>query len=174
MTTDYAPPGFLDTATVMCRNMMSGPTTIAADARRNYEILFQGRGHPDGEDVQPIPEALLRTPQFARALRQGIFEVVEGDDHPVVVAAMAKQTDAFRRRNASQETAARESLEAPHAADIIVAMCIGPGARDGLACGEQVPVKELEQAGRPPLCDRHRQLSARCVKRGDGPWVLEA
>lgn len=167
-------PSMLDTSTVMCQNQMTGPTVIAADAKRNYEIIFQGKGHPDGEDVQAIPEYLLRTPQFQKALRQGIFKVIEGDDHPIVVAAMRRQTDAFQKRMAADNLAAREVLDEAADNDIVIVTCIGPGSREGAVCGEQVPVKDKDQAGRPPLCDRHQHLSDFCFKRGSNPWVLDA
>jgi hypothetical protein len=170
---DTASPTAGDALAVMCQNQMSGPTVIAADAKRNYETIFAGKDDPDGNDVQPIPDALLRTISFQRALRQGVLRVIEGEDHPVVVQAMNRQTDTFRNRMKAQETADREVIDSPSEDDILVVNCIGPGTREGTACGEQVPVKSKDAAGRPPLCDKHRQLSDRCVKRGDGPWVLE-
>jgi hypothetical protein len=170
---DTASPTAGDALAVMCQNQMSGPTVIAADAKRNYETIFAGKDDPDGNDVQPIPDALLRTISFQRALRQGVLKVIEGEDHPVVVQAMSRQTTSFRDRMKAQETAAREVIDAPSEDDILVAICIGPGTREGTTCGEQVPVKSKDAAGRPPLCSRHAQLSDRCVKRGDGPWILE-
>ena len=170
---DTATPTAGDALAVMCQNQMPGPTVIAADAKRNYETVFAGKDDPDGNDVQPIPESLLRTIAFQRALRQGVLLVVEGTDHPVVVQAMSRQTDAFRNRMQAQETAARESIDQPSENDILVVICIGPGTREGTPCGDQVPVKSKDAASRPPLCGKHTQLSDRCVKRGDGPWILE-
>jgi hypothetical protein len=169
---ETALPGPGDALSVMCENQMSGPTVIAGDARRNYEVVFGGKGHPDGEDVQPIPEALLRTVQFQRAISRGVLKVVEGSDHPVVVQALARQSDSFAKRMQAQDVAAREVLDSPAAADIVVVNCFGPGSRPGAVCGEQVPVRSGD-TGNPPLCDRHAGLKDRCVKRGDGPWVLE-
>jgi hypothetical protein len=165
-------PGALDALAVMCANQMQGPTIIAADAKRNYEVTFGGRGDPDGNDVQPIPEALLRTIQFQRAISQGILKVIEGSDHPVVQQALARQSDSFARRTAAQDVAAREVLDAPADNEITVVNCIGPGTRKSAVCGEQVPVRHGD-SGKPPLCDRHQALKDRCVKRGDGPWTLE-
>jgi hypothetical protein len=169
---ETALPGAGDALSVMCQNQMSGPTVIAGDAKRNYEVVFQGKGHPDGEDVQPIPEALLRTIQFQRAISRGVLKVIEGADHPVVQQALSRQSDAFAKRMAAQDLAAREVLDAPADNDITVVNCIGPGSRDGAVCGEQVPLRQGD-TGRPPLCDRHQGLKDRCVKRGDGPWTLE-
>jgi hypothetical protein len=169
---DAALPNAGDALAVMCQNQMPGPTVIAADAKRNYEVVFQGKGHPDGEDVQPIPDALLRTIAFQRAISRGVILVVEGADHPVVQQALSRQSDAFARRMASQQVADREVLEQASAADILVVNCIGPGSRPGAVCGDQVPVKSGD-TGSPPLCDRHKGLADRCLKRGSGPWVLE-
>lgn len=169
---DTALPGAGDALAVMCQNQMSGPTVIAADAKRNYEVVFQGKGHPDGEDVQPIPEALLRTIQFQRAISRGVITVIEGVGHPVVQQALSRQSDAFARRMQAQQVSDREVLDAPAQNDITVVNCIGPGSRPGAVCGDQVPVRQGD-TGKPPLCDRHKGLSGNCVKRGDGPWVLE-
>lgn len=171
--TDTDLPTAGDGYAVMCQNQMSGVTVIAADAKRNYETIFAAKDDPDGNDVQPIPNALLNTIPFRRALSQGILIAVEGADHPVVMQAMSRQSDSFKRRNNAAETAAREVIDAPSDQDILVVLCIGPGTREGNVCGDQVPVKGKDAGSRPPLCDRHRHLSQMCLKRGDQPWVLE-
>lgn len=170
VTTDVLP---LTVSSVMVQNMMGGPTVIAADAKRNYEMIFAGKDDPQGEDVQEVPEELLRTKQFRDALRKGILAVVQGEDHPVVVAAMARQTSAFQQRMAKENLAAREVLDAVSDHDITVVTCIGPGSREGAVCGDMVPVKEKDQNSRPPLCDRHMHLADFAVKRGTQPWALE-
>lgn len=172
MTIQTDLPGAGDALAVMCQNQMEGPTVIAADAKRNYEVNFGRKGDPDGEDVQPIPEALLHTIAFQRAISRGILRVIEGEDHPVVQQALSRQSDAFAKRMKAQQVADREVLDAPAAADIVVLNCIGPGTRQGAVCGEQVPQRSGD-TGKPPLCDRHASLKDRCLKRGDGPWVLE-
>jgi hypothetical protein len=170
---DTALPGAGDALAVMCQNQMAGPTIIAADAKRNYEVVFGGKGDPDGNDVQPIPEALLRTIQFQRAISRGVLVVIEGADHPVVQQALARQSDAFAKRMKAQQVADREVLDAPADNEITVLNCIGPGSREGAVCGEQVPQRHGD-TGKPPLCDRHKGLANHCVKRGDGPWTLES
>lgn len=160
-------------STVMVQNMMSGPTVIALDAKRSYEMIFGGNGDPHGEDIQEIPEEMLRAKQFRDALRKGVFTIVEGHDHPAVVQAMARQTDSFRNRMAADDLAAREVIDAPHDGDLLVVTCIGPGSREGAVCGDMVAIKEKDQSARPPLCSRHSHLAERCVKRGSGPWKIE-
>lgn len=171
MTADLAIPGL--EPTVMCRNMMGGPTVIAANSKQEHEVIFGGRDHPDGDDIQPIPAELLRSPAFAKAIRQGILRVEAGADNPIIQAAMARQTDAFAKRMSADELKAREVLDSPAQNDMLVVVCIGPGTREGSACDEQVPVRASEQGSRPPLCSRHQHLSDFCVKRGSSPWVLE-
>jgi hypothetical protein len=173
VSADLAVPGAGLEATVMCRNMMGGPTVIAADAKRNYEVIFGGKGDPQGEDIQPIPDFLLRTPQFRKAIRQGILEVVEGEDNPIVQSALARQTSAFHNRMRADELRAREYIDQATDDDMIAVLCIGPGTRPGTECGNQIPVRVREQGSRPPLCDSHQHLAERCVKRGSSPWVLE-
>lgn len=170
VATDLEP---LTGSSVMVRNLMPGPTVIAADAKRSYELSFAGRDDPQGADIQEIPEELLRTKQFRDALRKRIFEVVEGAENPLVVQAMARQTDSFAQRMKAESVAAREVLDQAAQNDITVVSCIGPGPRDGIACGEQVPIRDRDSATAPPLCDRHRHLEGRCVKRGSQPWEME-
>jgi hypothetical protein len=172
VSADLAIPGL--EATVMCRNMMSGPTVIASDPKQTHEVIFQGKDDPNGEDVQPIPEEMKRSPAFARAIRQGILQVVAGEDDPIIKGALARQTDAFAKRMAADELKARESLDHKADSDLIVVTCIGPGPREGTTCEEQLPVRSADQGSRPPLCARHEHLSGLCVKRGSGPWQLEA
>lgn len=172
MTADVAVPGLDDT--VMCQNMMGGPTVIASDPKQTHEVIFQGHNHPDGEDVQPIPEDLMRTPQFRRAIRQGIIRAVSGENNPVIQSALARQSDAFHKRLAADELRAREVLDAPAEDDLIAVICIGPGTREGNTCEEQVPIRAREQGSRPPLCSRHQHLAEMCVKRGSSPWTLES
>jgi hypothetical protein len=160
-------------ATVMCRNMMAGPTVIASDPKQTHEVIFAGRDDPGGEDVQPIPEALVRSPAFVRAIRQGILAVVAGEDNPVIQAAMARQSGSFRDRMAADELKVREVLDAPSDNDMLVVACIGPGTREGLSCEEQVPVRARDKDSSPPLCDRHQHLADFAVKRGSRPWALE-
>lgn len=161
-------------ATVMCRNMMAGPTVIASDPKQTHQVVFGPKEDPNGEDIQPIPAELVRSPAFAKAIRQGILSVVAGEDNPVIVAALARQTDAFQKRIKADELKARESLDAPSQNDMVVVTCIGPGSRDGQACEEQVAVRAAEAGSKPPLCSRHEYLAEMAVKRGSQPWVLEA
>lgn len=159
--------------TVRCRNKMGGPTVIASDPKSTFEVRFEGLGDPDGGDIQLIPDEIARTPAFAKAISQGIFEVIEGEEHEAVKEALARQNDAFWRRARQDKDAALATLEAPADNDMIVINCIGPGPRPGAICGEEVPVRQREASLNPPLCARHAGLASQCLRRGNGPWVLE-
>jgi hypothetical protein len=152
---------------------MGGPTVIASDPKSTYEVRFEGADDPDGGDIQLIPEEIVRTPAFAKAISQGIFEVIEGEENEAVREALTRQNDAFWRRAKQDKDSAMATLEAPADNDMIVINCIGPGSRPGAICGEEVPVRQREAVLNPPLCARHAGLAAQCVRRGTGPWMLE-
>lgn len=158
---------------VICRNRMAGPTVISSDIKGTHEVVFQGRDDPGGEDYQILPEEILKTPQFSRAISKGILEVVQGEDDPIVAQALKRQTDAFWQRSQADAVAAREVLDAPQENDLIAVQCIGPGSRPGAVCGTDIPVRSREAQSSPPLCAAHESLKDRCVRRGDGPWTLE-
>jgi hypothetical protein len=160
-------------AIVVCRNRMSGPTVIASDQKSTHEVVFQGRGDPSGADYQPVPDAIVCTPQFARAVAMGILEVTQGTGNEAVKAALAAQSDAFWRRAEQDRSDALAVLETPADNDLISVACIGPGSRPGAVCGENIPVRARDAALAPPLCARHTGLAERCIKRGTGAWQLE-
>lgn len=165
----YPPP----MTTVIVQNMTAGPLVIASDPKATHEVRFGGKGSSDGSDFQHMPPEIVRTPAFARQLSLGTLRVVQGDDDPVVRAALQNQSDAFWKRAADEARAARETLDEVADNDYLVIQCIGPGTRPGAPCGENIPVQAKEAAGKVPLCDRHGHLKDRCVRRGDGPWILE-
>lgn len=157
---------------VVCRNKMAGPTVIASDQKSTHEVIFQGSGDQDGNDVQYVPEEIIKTPQFARAVSQGILEVIQGEDNAAVQLALQNQSDAFWRRAKAESDKAIESLDQPADNDLVVMPCIGPGSREGAVCGEDVPVRQRESMVNPPLCSRHAGLTESCVRRGSGAWQL--
>lgn len=158
---------------VRCRNKMGGPTVIASDPKQTFQVQFAGLGDPDGEDYQLIPQEIVNLPSFAKALSQGVLEVIEGEENDAVKAALAKQSESFWKRAKQETDSALAVLEAPADNDLVVINCIGPGSRPGAVCGEEVPVRQRETGLNPPLCARHTGLAAQCMRRGNGPWYLE-
>ena len=162
-------------APVMVRNKMAGPTVLASDPKSTHEVIWSGRGAPDGGDVQPVPEEILRTPAFARNLALGVIEIISGaEDNELASQALKVQSDAFWKRSAEQEETALASLEPAADNDLVAVACIGPGSRPGASCEEQIPVRARELNAAPPLCSRHLHLADQCIRRGTGPWQIEA
>lgn len=158
---------------VMCQNMTPGPLVIASSPKSDNEVIFQGKGSPDGNDVQPIPEGLLRSPAFGKAIKQGTLKVVEGADNPIVANALQAQSDAYWKRMDTDKLAALETLESPKDDDLVAVQCIGPGTREDTVCEDTIPVRAREKDNKPPLCTRHAHLLERCVRRGSGAWAVE-
>lgn len=158
---------------VICQNMTASVLVIASDPRRTHEVTFEGKGSPGGGDFQHMPREILATPAFARQIALGTLRVVQGEDDPVVVAALQHQSDAFWKRAEADKEAALASLDETADNDYLVLQCIGPGTRPDAPCGENIPVKAQDSGAKAPLCDRHAGLIDKCVRRGNGPWVLE-
>jgi hypothetical protein len=159
---------------VLCRNQTAGPLVIASDPKSTHEVIFSGLGDPGGGDVQPVPEELLRTPQFAKTVAMGLLKVEAGEDHEAVRHALQVQTDAFWKRAAQEKDAAMATLETAPDNDMIAIQCIGPGTRPDTRCEDTIPVRVRERDAVPPLCTRHAMLLERCVRRGAGAWTLES
>jgi hypothetical protein len=158
---------------VVVRNMTKGVLVIASDPKRTAEVTFGAKGSPDGDDYQHMPEEILRTPAFAKQLAIGTLAVVEGEDSPLVRAAVQNQANAFWKRAAQDADDALSVLDHEPDNDYLAVPCIGPGARAGATCGTEVPVKAASAGVQPPLCDLHIGLAERAVKRGSQPWVIE-
>ena len=143
MTVEAIAGPVLAPAAVVCRNMTRGVLVIASDPRRTHEVNFGAYDTSDGSDYQHMPPEIIRTPAFAKQIAIGTLVVIEGGEDPVADN------------------------------DYVTIQCIGPGTRADAVCGENIPRKATEVMVTPPLCDRHQGLKDRCMRRGDGPWLLE-
>lgn len=159
---------------VVCRNQTAGVLVIASDPRRTHEVNFGPVDASDGSDYQHMPPEIIRTPAFAKQIAIGTLTVVQGEDDPVVRAAMSRQSDAYWKRADEEKARSLSVLDEVADNDFVVVNCIGPGTRPDAPCGENIPRKSADVMNAPPLCDRHSALKDRCVRRGDGPWILEA
>jgi hypothetical protein len=158
---------------VVVRNNTKGVLVIASDPKRTHEVTFGAKGSPDGEDYQHMPEEILRIPAFARQLAIGTLSVVEGEDNPLVTAAIKHQADGYWKRAKQDADEALSVLDHEPDGDYLAIPCIGPGTRAGATCGTEVPVKASAAGAQPPLCDAHAGLAERAVRRGSQPWVIE-
>lgn len=173
MTVEAIAGPVLAPAAVVCRNMTRGVLVIASDPRRTHEVNFGAYDTSDGSDYQHMPPEIIRTPAFAKQIAIGTLVVIEGGEDPVVQAAMSRQSDAYWKRADDERAAALSTLDPVADNDYVTIQCIGPGTRADAVCGENIPRKATEVMVTPPLCDRHQGLKDRCMRRGDGPWLLE-
>ena len=80
----------------LVRNLERGPA-VFSDPPSNIAMEWQGRGDPNGLDVQPVPDALIENVNFLKAIQAGVFEVVEATD-PAVKEKLEAQMQAHQRR----------------------------------------------------------------------------
>jgi hypothetical protein len=78
---------------VAVRNLKTGPS-VFKDDETNVLIEWEGAGHPEGGDIQYVPDRLLDNVNFMSAVNKGVFAPVE--DEAAAAAAMRNQADATR------------------------------------------------------------------------------
>lgn len=142
---------------VPVRNAQPGPT-VFRDPPNDVTIRWEGSGDPRRQDWQYVPETYRNHSQFADMLRKGVL-VIETDDSAVAAAS----TPVAPSAGASLEEQAAAAFHRPEVNDFIQKACVGPGAREGAACGIGVPVRQSDLATIPPLCDTHKPLQASFV-----------
>lgn len=64
---------------VLVQNLEPGPT-VFTDLPKNLIIEWQGAGDKFGDDVQQVPDDIVDNMNFAKAVRSGIFEIVQASD----------------------------------------------------------------------------------------------
>lgn len=143
---------------VAVRNQESGPTVFSIP-EDNLQVEWQGRGDPEGGDVQYVPDSLLTNVQFDKVVRRGILQVI--GDEASANEAIDKQAAAYRGRADAAAAEAVASIEQAADNDLVQAPCIGPSNRGQGECGEPVPVREkdLRNNDAPVLCSRHVSLA---------------
>ena len=159
--------------TIVCQNMTNSVLVIASDPKRTHEVTFEGKDSPSGGDYQHMPREIVATPAFARQIALGTLRVVEGQEDPLVVSAMQRQSDSYWKRAEADKAEALSTLDQVADNDYLVINCIGPGTRPDAPCGENITVKAQEVGTKVPLCDRHAHLVDKCLRRGNGPWIRE-
>lgn len=142
---------------VAVRNSEGGPTVFSIP-ETNLQIEWQGKGDPNGGDVQYVPDDLLKNVQFDRMVRRGLFTVLAADE---AESSMDAQADAYRARTEAATAAAISSIDHQVNNDLVQAPCIGPANRGTGECGEPVPVrdKDIRLNEKPVLCSRHVGLA---------------
>lgn len=143
---------------LLVRNLQPGPT-VFADKASDTSIEWAGRDDPSGDDLQQVPEALLKDNiQFLRAVQRGVFEVVDPSED--TKALLDRQVNAWKERQSADTAQAQASIDPAANNDIISVPCVGPNSRGNGDCGEPVTVREKQSADRPPLCPMHESLAS--------------
>lgn len=149
--------------TVVARNRMDSITVLASDIKGTHSVEWAASGDPAGDDIQYIPEAVLDSVAFKRALARGVVELMEDASDPEVVEALAKQVAAFERRQAGAQEDAQAMIDRPTSRDHVSVLCVGPDNRGTGTCGEAVAISEKLLKDVPPLCPKHKNLAHQYV-----------
>lgn len=153
--------------TVVARNLMDGVTVLASDIKGTHTVEWAAKNDPKGNDIQYIPEPVMESVAFKRALARGVVELLESDTDPEVAEALVKQVAAFKQRQAGAQEEVREIIDRPTNRDHVSATCVGPDNRGTGTCGAAVAVPESALKDTPPLCSQHKELAPTFVPEVD-------
>lgn len=150
-------------STVMARNLRPGPTVISSDPRGSQYVEWQGADDPSGGDVQLVPEEIVNSVPFVRAIQRGILTIENAEDNPELLDRIELQNKAFRDRVADARQEAAVAIDRTENRDLVVQPCIGPSTKGTGTCGEDVTTPEKTKDDKPALCGRHAHLAAEYV-----------
>jgi hypothetical protein len=153
--------------TIVARNRMDSITVLASDIKGTHSVEWAAYKDPSGDDIQFIPEEVLASVAFKKALARGVVELLEDESDPEVVLALGKQVDAFKRRQEGAKETAEALIEKPTTRDTVRAFCVGPDTRGTGTCEEAVAISEKLLKDVPPLCTRHQNLAHQYVPEVD-------
>lgn len=148
---------------IVARNLMDGVTVLASDVKGSHSVEWAAKGDPKGDDIQYIPEPVLESVAFKRALARGVVELLEDESDPEVVEALAKQVDAFKNRQRGAQEDVEATIDRPTSRDHVSTWCVGPDNRGTGTCGEAVAISEKLLKDVPPLCPEHKGLANQYV-----------
>lgn len=154
--------------TNLVRNNQAGPS-VFTDDRLKQQVEWQGSGDPNGLDIQPVPDDMLDSVHFQRAVVRGIFSIEEGTEKADEIFAMHRREWEDRQDRAND--AGKEALDLVQDKDELVLSCIGPKGHTGELCGEQVLVKSAKRNEAPPLCAKHQNLKPKFLPEESGRIV---
>jgi len=152
---------------LMYRNNQEGPTVLSSDPKGTESIEWQGKGDPNGDDIQPVSELIQGLPVFQKHLRRGLFTIVDETSAEYLASQELQQAHWEQRMSQpGQDAAAAIDHQANN--DVIVLACVGPTSRQGeTKCGADVPVKDLDKDKAAPLCNMHEDLRSQYVPSQD-------
>lgn len=159
----------------MVQNNQPGPTILAGDSKGSDYIEWAGSGDPSGGDIQPVPDHIVNSVAFNKAIRRGVLTTVNEDDERVQHALDA-QSQSWDARTTMADQKALLTIENTQNNDMIVAKCIGPSPRGNGTCDIEVPVRDKTKDDRPALCSMHVELASQYVPeqtQEDGKVVVK-
>lgn len=148
---------------VLVRNTQSGVTVLASDPKGTHFVEWQGANDPSGGDVQIVPQEVVDSVPFARAIQRGILVIENPEDNPEIVNALTKQNQAWRSRNEQALSDITSTIEQTTNNDVVSVPCVGPNTKGTGTCGVDVPVRDQDRNAKPPLCPQHEALASQYV-----------
>ena len=154
---------------VLVRNTTQGPN-VFHDSQSGSEVTWQGAGDVMGGDVQPVPVSFLESHDFLKALNKGSLIIEGGPDEVLEEISeylkdpgLRAQAAANAQALAAQRSATLEHIENKANNDIVSVKCLGPSARGNGECGVEIPVRDIAQGEKPPLCNAHASLASQFI-----------
>jgi hypothetical protein len=144
----------------IARNTQPGPTVYSDGGQKDAVVEWKGAGDLMGEDSQPVPDAVVNSVQFQRAVARGIFVIESAPERVQEVLQLHKQQ--WQQRQEHARAAAQQSLDALPQNDLLMLPCIAPTGA-GTTCSSQVPVRARARNEAPPLCGLHTSLAPRFI-----------
>lgn len=152
----------------LVRNNHRGPATFVHGHPQNGDLLhWQGKGDPNEGDILPVSGKILMSFSFQKALRKGLFSVVQegesfGGDDTLPVSWDEQQSAHFDEVMVGLDDDVKNELQQ--------ILCRGPGEDSKTLCGATIFVRTNNIAERPPLCDIHAEKFSQFFVFEDGEW----
>lgn len=127
------------------KNLQRGPTIFSLPDQ-DLLVEWGGRDDPSQSDIQDVSDQVWNMPAFQRALRKGIFEVVDATPDELH-QMLAPQYAAERQKRLDADEAVLATMEASNSEnDYVEAKC--------LISNESIMVRAGDMQLSPPLAER--------------------
>lgn len=167
MPVTAARPEILSDETYPIQNEHKGPSTYTHGGPNSAEqYQWQGKGDPEGGDVQFLPGSVVKSPGFQRIMARGLFTFADSSiDH------LAYQGEVWQDHQQKAQESVISQLEDDDATELEQVACKGPGKQgSGSPCGDTLFIRRKDLAEKPPLCERHQRFSKFFEKDAQGEW----
>lgn len=126
---------------------------------------FGPLGNEEGKDIMELPSRYLKNADFRKAIRAGVYEIIEADNPAVVEAYQAQQRSSLAKLESQQENSSMVLAQSEVLAFSGV-QCIEQEGR--LQCSKFAI--RSNNSERPPLCSEHAYLSSQYVSEETGKF----